>query len=360
MGTVLIAALAGWLTMFSPPPQESGAKAPVKNTHLGEDAKIERAEEIGKQGWALFQGGKPADAAKKFEASVALDPESANAWNGLGWSRFNSGNRGGAVEAFEKCVALEPDHPAGLNGLGQVYLSQREYEKSEKYLLKAAPQAPAAWYGLSRLYMLTGKFDKAQTWINKALTQQPNDDALKQCLAAAQKGELPAELRKQIEPEKLDSSPATRIAVEGWRQFSAGNARSAERSFRRALAKDPENLSAMNGLGFVLVNVGKTAEAKKLFEKYLEKEPDAPGPMNGLARCLKDEGKIDEAIALWEKMHKKYPGPTAASVGLATTYSEKKEYAKALPYYEELVKSQPDSQEFKDGLEAAKKGALKK
>ena len=88
--------------------------------------------------------------------------------------------------------------------------------------------------------------------------------------------------------------------------------------------------------------------------------PDAAGPLNGLARCLKDEGKVDEAIAVWEKMHKKYPGPNAASVGLATTYSEKKEYAKALPYYEELVKSQPANQEFKDGLEAAKKGAQSK
>jgi len=360
MGTVLIAALAGWLTMFSPPPDGPGTKAEAKKSHLSEDAQIERGEEIAKQGWTLFQQGKPAEAVKKFEESVALDPESANSWNGLGWSRFNSGDGKSAIKAFEKCVTLEPNHPAALNGLGQVYLSQREYDKAEKFLLKAAPQAPAAWFGLSRVYMLTGKFDKAQTWIKKALTQQPTDETLKQCLAAAEKSKLPADLRKQIEPEKPDNTPATKIAVEGWRQFNQGNVRSAERSFGRALAKDPENLSAMNGLGFLLLNTGKTAEAKALFEKYLEKEPDAAGPLNGLARCLKDEGKVDEAIAVWEKMHKKYPGPNAASVGLATTYSEKKEYAKALPYYEELVKSQPANQEFKDGLEAAKKGAQSK
>ena len=62
--------------------------------------------------------------------------------------------------------------------------------------------------------MLTGKFDKAQTWIKKALTQQPNDEALKQCLAAAQSGKLPADLRKQIEPEKTVNSPTTKIAIE--------------------------------------------------------------------------------------------------------------------------------------------------
>jgi tetratricopeptide (TPR) repeat protein len=360
MGTIVVTALAGWLTLFSPPPDGAGTKPNAKKAHLSEDARIERAEEITSEAGALWQQGKLDEAAKKFEEAVGLDPEAANAWNGLGWTRFNGGHPDKAIVAFEKCVVLEPNHPAGLNGLGQVYLSQREYDKASKFLLKAAPKAPAAWYGLSRVYMLTGKYDKAQTWIKKALSQQPNDEVLKQCLAAAKKGELPDELRKQIEPEKPDKSPATAIALEGWRQFNAGKARSAERSFRRALAKDPENLSAMNGLGFLLLNMGKNAEAKTLFEKCLEIEPDAAGPMNGLARCLKEEGKVDEAIALWEKMSKKYPGPTAATVGLATTYSEKKEYAKALPYFEELVKSQPNNEEFKQGLEAAKKGAQSK
>jgi tetratricopeptide (TPR) repeat protein len=346
--------------MFSPPPDVSGAKASAKKAHLSEDAKIERGEEAARQGWALFQQGKFADAVKKFEESVALDAKAADAWNGLGWSRFNSGNGETAIEAFEKCVALEPSHPAGLNGLGQVYLSRRDYNKAEKYLLKAAPKAPAAWFGLSRVYMLTGKFDKAQPWIKKALSQQPDDETLKKCLTAARKGKMPSDLRKQIEPEKPDNSPAAKIASEGWRQFNEGKARSAVLSFQRALAKDPENLPAMNGLAFSLLNMGKTAEAKALFEKYLEKEPDAAGPMNGLARCLKDEGKIDEAIAIWEKMSKKYPGPTAATVGLATTYAEKNEYAKAIPYFEELVKADPNNKEFKDGLEAAKKGAKSK
>ena len=48
-----------------------------------------------------------------------------------------------------------------------------------------------------------------------------------------------------------------------------GKARSAVLSFQRALAKDPENLPAMNGLAFSQLNMGKPAEAKVLFEKYL-------------------------------------------------------------------------------------------
>src|SRR5262249_44472674 len=224
------------------------------------------------------------------------------------------------------------------------------YEKAETYLAKAASKAPAALYGLARLYMLTGKYDQAETFINKALADQPNDEVLKQCLAAAQKKELPVELRKQIEPAMVDKSPASKLAMDGWRQFNSGKVRSAEKSFRQALAKDPENLPAMNGLGFLLVNMGKTAEAKTLFEKYLKKEPDAPGPMNGLARCLKDEGKVDEAIALWEKMCKQNPGANADTVGLATTYMDRNDYAKAVLLYEVLAKTDPSNEEFKKGL----------
>ncbi len=352
MGTVILAFVAGWLTLAAPPPAKGKPS---------DDTRIERAEDLARAGWEQWQKHDYDAAAKKFEQSVALDAESANAWNGLGWARFNGGNGEGAVEAFEKCVALEPEHPAGLNGLGQVYLSWRDYDNARKYLTKAAPSASAAWYGLGRLYLLTGKYDEAQKWIKKALKDQPEDASLKQMLAAAEKGDLPDELRRQIEPAgKPDGSPAAKLAAEGWRQFNQGKTRSAETAFRRALAKDPESLSALNGLGFLMLNNGKTAGAKHYFEKCLQQDPDAAGPMNGLARCLKEEGKEKEAVELWEKMYKKYPGPNAAAYGLATTYSERKEYAKALPYYEQLAKAEPDNAELKKGLDEARQGAAKK
>lgn len=357
MGTIVVAALAGWLTLFSPPPAEGqAAQAAAKKDRLSERARIERADDLGREGWELWQKGSLDEAAEKFEEAVKLDPDAANSWSGLGWARFNGGDGEGAIAAFEKCVALEPKHPAGLNGLGQVYLSWREYDKAEKYLLKAGPKAPAASFGLARLYVLTGKFDKAKVWIKKALHEQPDDESLKQLMAATEKGQLSPELRKQIEPPgKPEGAPAAKLAMEGWRNLNAGKARSAERSFREALAKDPDNLSAMNGLGFLLLNSGKTDEAKSYFEKCLEREPDAAGPMNGLARCLKEEGKADEAIALWEKMCKQNAGVNAGTVGLATAYAETKQFDKALPYYEQLVKSQPENEEYKRGLEEAKK-----
>jgi pentatricopeptide repeat protein len=318
---------------------------------------VERAEELAQAGWQLWKQRKFDDAANVFQRAAKLDPESANIWNGLGWARFNGGDSEAGIAAFEKCVELEPEHPAGLNGLGQAYLAQGDFKKAEKFLTKAAPQASAAWFGLARLYLLTGEYKKAKKWIEKASSQQPDDATMKAMLRAARAGKLPDDLRKQIEPVgKPGKSPAVQAAGTGWRQFNEGKMRSAERSFRRALAKDPENLAALNGLGFCLLNTGKASGAKQYFERCLKLEPDAAGPMNGLARCLKAEGKVDEAVAVWERMHKKYPGPNAAVYGLATTDAERKEFEKALPLYEELVKSQPDNEEFRK----AKAGATAK
>lgn len=348
MGTLLMFALASWLSGIAPQPAVG----------QGKENAVERAEEMAAQGWQLWEQRKMSEAAAQFERAVALDPQAANAWNGLGWTHLNSGDTEKAIAAFEKCVTLEPEHPAGLNGLGQAYLLWREYDKAEKYLAKAAPNAPAAWYGLARVYLLTGKYKEAQPYIEKVLAQQPDDKLMVEALAAAKNGALPESLRRQIEPPgKPSNAPASAAAAEGWRQFNEGKLRSAEQSFRAALAKDPENTPAMNGLAFCLLSSGKAAAAKPYFEKILKLEPDAAGAMNGLARCLKAEKKVDEAIALWEQMHKKFPGPNAAVVGLATTYLERGEHAKALPHFEELVKAMPDNAEFRRGLESAKKAA---
>jgi superkiller protein 3 len=366
MGTTLMAVLAGWLTLAptqdaDPSPPGGASAGATTAAPLNEDARIEQADALAAQGWQLWQERKLREAADLFQQAVDLDPENANAWNGLGWSRFNGGDSEPAVAAFEKAVELEPNHPAALNGLGQVYLSWGEFENAEKYLTKAVKKAPAAEFGLARLYLLTGKYDKAQTFIRKALRQQPGDETLKAMLAAARNNTLPEELQKQLAPVgKPASEPAAKLSAQGWQQFNERKFRAAERNFRSALAKDPENLAAMNGLAFILLNAGKSAQAKEYFEKCLKLEPDEPGPMNGLARCLKEEGKTDEAIALWEKMHKKYPGPNAATVGLATTYVEEEQFDKALPLFEELVKAMPDNEEFRNGLEAAKAGTSAK
>lgn len=355
MSTVTVGFLSGWLVLTG----QVFADAQDKTGSGEKDSvvdQVEQAEDLSAAGWQLWKERDFSAAAKKFESAVKLDPKSANAWNGLGWSRFNGGESEQGLAAFEKCVALEPRHPAALNGLGQIHLMWKQYPEAEKYLLLAAPQAPASWYGLARLYLLEEKFAEAKPWVKKIASQNPADESIKQMEKAVAEEKLDDDLRRLIEPPgkpKASSADATR----GWSMFQQGKMRTAERLFRRALEKNEDDLSALNGLAFCLLNQGNHEQAQPLFEKYLAQDKDAAGPMNGLARCLKASGKVDQAIDLWERMAKLYPGPNAAAFGLATTYLEQKEYAKSIKYYEILVKWDPENESFQDGLKQARAGA---
>jgi len=162
----------------------------------------ENAARLSAQGWQLWQSGQLSEAEAKFSEAVRLAPSDANAWNGLGWASFNSGKTGAAEEAFQKVISLEPNHAGALNGLGQIYLSQREYEKAEPPLLKAAAQqgASAAWFGLARLYLIEGKYEDAEKWVQQFVDSGQGDAIATKMLEAAKEKRLSEGLRQTIEP----------------------------------------------------------------------------------------------------------------------------------------------------------------
>lgn len=309
-----------------------------------------RSLRLNEEGWRLFQARHQADAEEVFAQAVELDPSNGAAWNGLGWSRFNQGKRAEAEQAFSTCIELDPNAPAALNGLGWIRFQERDYDTAEKLWLKS--NAPAGWIGLAQVYLLKEQWDEAAKWAEKCVNTGAGEFAEK-LLAAAKARELPDELKKRIEPSAR--GPGSDETDLGWQLFQRGRFEEAQTAFERALAHAPEDMSAHNGLGFCLLNLGDAAEAKVHFQMCLDADETAAGPMNGMARCLMIEGKKDEAIALWEKSNRLYPGATAATYGLAFAYYEDDQFEKALPYLEELARHDPENEHILTALERTRK-----
>jgi Flp pilus assembly protein TadD len=311
-----------------------------------------KASRFAQEGNRLWQAGDLAAAEKQFGAAVEANPADANSWNGLGWTRFNTGKSAEAAEAFHKCLALEPRHPAALNGLGQVALSRGDLEEAEKHLLKAAEHgASAAWFGLTRIYLLREDFEKAQPWAQKLVDSGQAGPLGQQMLDAVRARQVDARLRQQIAP------PATsRESDEGWALANRGRPREAAEKFRAALAKDPKDVAALNGLGFALLNIGQPREARPHFETALKYAPGHPGVLNGLGRSYMEAGDTDKAIEVWLSI--KLEGPEGAvfahTIGLATAYMKKQDYAKAVEYLERIVAAQPANAQYRQMLAQAK------
>ncbi len=323
-----------------------------------------RAAALATEGWELWKKRDLTSAQEKFEEATALDPTSANHWNGLGWARYNGGDAAGGQKAFEKAIAIESDHPAARNGLGYIHFDQRQYKEAEKHWLIAVknPVATAPFYGMAKTYLLTEQFDKALVYAEKAQKLSPADKTLKRVVDAAKARKLSPELRKLIEPAATGNiwGKQSPESARGWQHFSRGQYAEAREAFEAALGKNPKEMPAHNGLGFVLLNSGKIAEAQKHFEICLQADPNAGGPLNGMARCLKAEGKLDEAIATWEKLADLAPGVNAATYGLAEAYLEKGQYARSVELYEQLVKSEPQNPELKAALDRARQALAEK
>ena len=299
-------------------------------------------------GWKQIQARNMAEAEALFAKAVALDPQFDNAWNGLGWSRFNLGQMKEAEDAFLKCVDLTPAHPAAHNGLGYIYFDQGDLAKAEQHWSKVAEQAPAAWIGMVKVYLLLEKWDEAVKWAEKAATQPDADAALVQrMLTAAREKKLDPALKSEIDPRGTGGASA--YTRKGWMFFQSGRSRDAQAAFEKALALNPKDPAAHNGLGFALLSAGDAKAAKPHFEAALEIWPEGGGPLNGLARCLKAEGKPEEAIAIWKKFAE-IDAPNAGTYGLATTYQELGQFKEAIKYWEIIVNADPKNEEAQQQL----------
>jgi tetratricopeptide (TPR) repeat protein len=154
-------------------------------------------------------------------------------------------------------------------------------------------------------------------------------------------------------PKDADKKAAENLSAEGWALWNQRKLPEAEAKFQAAVAKDPTNANAWNGLGWAQMNQGKVLNAKDAFEKAVAADPKLAGALNGLGWIAKGQGKTDEAMRFWRQAVEALPSATAALSGLASTLYEQGQYEKAVEHYQAMLKIEPDSAEAKAGLAKA-------
>jgi hypothetical protein len=120
--------------------------------------------------------------------------------------------------------------------------------------------------------------------------------------------------------------------------FQRGKLAEAEKCYRAALERDPNDIDARAHLGQCLVRLNRPAEARPLLESVMLEKPDHDygHTMMALAETLTALGKTDDALQYWQHVTQNHSYPRA-KVQLAELY---------------LAKNQPDlaRAELKDVL----------
>jgi Flp pilus assembly protein TadD len=162
--------------------------------------------------------GKHKLAIEEFKRALAIDPNYANAYNGIGVSYDFLGDYSSAIDAYEKALALNPDLDYVYNNLGYCYLLKGKLnyaiaafrkaisfneqnklyhnnlglayaERGDTELalieLKLAGDAARAQYILGQICYQKGSYVQAEEYLTKAIANDPSLTNAERYLKAA-------------------------------------------------------------------------------------------------------------------------------------------------------------------------------
>lgn len=187
------------------------------------------------------EDGEYGDAFRYYNKALALNPDSAEAYNGLGFVNDIRGDYDDAFRCVRKALELKPLFPEAYYTLGWIYLDLEQYEEAFNSYTKALdmkPNYPAAQNGLGKYHEKMGDLDKAVKSFQKALDLRP---------------EYPSALYNM-----------------GNVCFTRGNYEKAIEYYNKVVDIKPNHTEALVNKSLSLFNLNAYEEAHKIASKVLE------------------------------------------------------------------------------------------
>jgi Tfp pilus assembly protein PilF/peroxiredoxin len=131
-------------------------------------------------GALVAQGGNVPGAITLFRKALASTPDYPDAMNNLGYALLQTGHDREAYELYQKAVALQPDFPEAFNNLGIYFARQGDMPRAESYFKQAVEKR--AGYGeaannYALVLMTHGAAAPAETALKTALSANPDFEA---------------------------------------------------------------------------------------------------------------------------------------------------------------------------------------
>ena len=120
----------------------------------------------------------------------------------------------------------------------------------------------------------------------------------------------------------------------------------AERAFRSALARDPDNVEALYGLGWTYHLAGHSDEARETFERCLQVAPESELGFKGLGSIALAEGNLEVAEARFDQALQHAPGDPSVLNSQALLHIRAGRYEQALEAYVALREGDPEQLEL--------------
>jgi len=214
-----------------------------------------------------------------------------------------------AVEVFRQVPDLDPDAaPRASSEIVETYRAAKDFPKAEAEAdaaLKKYPEDRVVRSVHASLLADMGKTDQAVAETRKLMDGKNDREVYINLAQIYDKAKNFGEMGKMLDAaEKLSQSNEDKESVlfmRGAMFERMKNYPAAEAEFRKVLALNPDNASALNYLGYMLADRNmRLDEAQGFIAKALEKEPNNGAYLDSLGWVLYRQNKLTEAE---EKLH---------------------------------------------------------
>lgn len=231
-----------------------------------------------------MQQGRAQEALKEFQEALSLNPDLAEAHNGLGLIyHWSFGRLADAKKEFEKALELKPNYPEAMNNLGVLFADMGEHKAAQALFEKALADPLYATPYIAQVNL---------GWSLHAQGRSPQGEQL---IRAA----------LQVRPDYcMGHRQLARVLEAG------GRAEDATTSWEKFAKYCPEEPEALYHAGIIAEHKGRVADAAKAWRTCIEKGGDKPIA----AECRLAFGRLPPMDEVPEEIQKANPTDAGHSV----------------------------------------------
>jgi len=316
------------------------------------------------RGTILRRLGRQAEAVEAFRKVASLDSKSARAHYNLGNVLYELARKEEALASFGQAIKLDKDFQPAHYNLGAVLYDLARFDEAlkayevalapvEKDFAKGKEVAPAharAYLNLGAIFLQRQSWDRALDAYSKAARLDPS-------LAAAHYnvgfilyhlGRNPEAYQAYERAVKLDPALPLSYLHLGLIDFGAGNMENAARWLEQGLPKlsGEDRKKALLALGPAYRALGDLPRAAESYRAALAEDPQDVSALVGLGRLLRQQGKLEEARPLLEKAGEIVLDGSGVTLELAALARAEGDSARERAMYEEALRRDGDRPEM--------------
>ena len=253
-----------------------------------------------------------------------------------------------AETVFREILKIAPDHPGALHFLGVIARQCGKLESAVNLIKKAIKFSPTyhtAHNNLGQTYRDIGDSEKAKEAFNRAIEENP-DYALAHfnlSLIAKEKREFEVAIN-HLEISARLNPQHTQTHMEIGRIFSGkGEKYKAQIALRTVLYLEASHVEARCLLAHTIMSISKFDDAFKEYKIVLEQEPNNTSALNGIGRIHNKKGQFKLSLESLYKAFQINENNTETLTNLGNTFQSVGDIDTASEYFMRVIELAPNA-----------------